>query len=151
MNSAGIYPQPLIRTTFLQCPLVPGYTTARLSSILQFGGTTVLPAQPDNSVVALLENTGDAQATVQFRQTNDDSPLGTGVRSNVGAATVLVPGGRASVTFTPTQPFLEVTCTAGSVAQLRAQLQSQLMWNECAFAKADPLYPKILWQPANLG
>lgn len=143
--NTGEYAQPLVRVTWVECPLVAGFTTARLQAKLQYGGTTPVLAFPDNQVNALLENVGILAGTVQFQQTTNDTV--SGARIPVGSAVVLVPGGRASVQFTQTQQYLEVWCTGGGPTQLRAQLSSMLQWNRLGFDKSDPYYPQYILQP----
>jgi hypothetical protein len=143
-DTSGQYPQPLSRVTWVNCPLVPGFTTARLVASLQNGGTLTVPSLADNNVYCLLENTGGTTCTLQFQQTQNDV---SGPRSNIGAPVALVPLGRAPLTITPTQPYLEITATAGGQTTLRAQLTSQIQWCELGFSKSDPLYPQWIVQP----
>ena len=144
----GQYPSPLVRPTFVTAPVVAGYTTVRLWANLQFSGTGTSPSLNDNLVMATVENVGDADMTMQFRQVGDYSS-GLPFRSNLGTAIALkAGGGRKQVTFTPTQQYLEVWGVSGG-SQLRMQLQSQLQFNELGFARGDTTYPPQLWQPPN--
>ena len=144
---SGEYPQPLLRTTYVQAPMVSGYATVRLcSGINQFINTQGL----DNTTLVLIENTGhstyDTNFTLQIKSTAD--PSSSGARTNVGGAYQVVPGGRKTVTFTPSQEFLEFYCTAGG-GNVRAQISSRISWEEMAFSKTDPFYPPQLWQVVN--
>jgi hypothetical protein len=142
MEQAGIYPSPLQRPTFVQCPLVSGFTTARLYSPYDFSGSTPVPITGDHTCAAILENTGDTQAAVVINQTGTEWYLGT---RTVLAAGTIQPGGRITVAFTPTQPYIEVACTFFGPAEMRMQLTSQMQWSVLGFRKDDVMYPQSLW------
>lgn len=138
----GEYPQPLSRTTWVQVPMVSGYTTSRLS-VTSGRNESLVSGMPDNTVHAVFENTSTTTSfTLQMRQADDRSASGT--RTNVGSALTIVPGGRTTATLTPWQQYLEAQCTDGS-GNLRAQLTSQVKWEQLAFDKSDPFYPPQLW------
>jgi len=166
---SGEYPQPLDCPAFVQQPVVPGYATVRLRAGLQMSGTGTSPVLADNLVLATIENVGSVSVTCQFRQVGDYSsgipaynasstdgiivtPGGgtigqtTPYRSNLSSSLTIVPGGRKTTTFTPTQQYVELWGISGN-SQIRLQLETQLPWTELSFAKNDPTYPPALWQP----
>ncbi len=144
----GIYPQPLVRTTTFNAPLVSGYATLRLHATLQFAGSGTTQALDDNLIQALVENTSDsASARVQFLQTGD---YVSGPREALGSPFTLVPGGRRTVNLTPIQGFIEMWSPAGSgfsPSQIRGQLTTQIPLALMAFAKDDPTYPQYINEP----
>ena len=152
MSYPGEYPQPLVRATNLQCPVVSGYATARLrrqDPIFCSGNVSVNDDAAQAQV--LLENVSRTSFTVQLKMTNQsDSPgndsdsVPTGTRTNVGSAVALVPGGHKTINVAPYQQFLEVYGTAGGPGFLRMQLNSQTRWDEMAFDKIDTTYPAVL-------
>jgi len=146
MDYDGIYPSPLLRPTFVQCPLYysagTSYTTARLYSPYDFAGSSPVLSTTDHNMGAILENTGNVTAAVAINQTGTE--WHTGVRTLLASGT-LHPGGRISVAFTVTQPYLEVACTWGGPTELRAQFISQMQWSVLGFKKTDPMYPQVLW------
>ena len=131
----------MTRTTWVQVPMVSGYTTSRLG-VLSGRQEPLVSGMPDNTVHALFENASSTSFTLQMRQTDDRSVSGT--RINVGDALTIVPGGRTTATLTPWQTYLETQCTGGS-GNLRAQLTSQIKWEQLAFDKTDSFYPPQLW------
>jgi hypothetical protein len=144
----GEYPQPLPRVTNVQCPVIAGYTTARLRAQSSqngdlFGGAS----NEDHTTAITIENAGLSTVTVQLKETDDRSP--SGIRTNLGTAQTVVPTGRQTVTVIPSKKFMEVTSTSGD-GFVRMQLQSKIRWDLLAFAKNDPFYPSVLWQPAGL-
>lgn len=147
MDYEGIYPSPLLRPTFVQCPLVntdgTTYTTARLYSPYDFAGSIPILATGDHNVAAVLENTGLIAAAVAINQTGTE--WYTGARTLLASGT-LQPGGRISVNFTITQPYMEIACTWGGPTELRAQFSSQMQWSVLGFSKTDPMYPQALWK-----
>jgi hypothetical protein len=166
----GQYTQPLNRPAFVQDPVVAGFTTMRLWAGLQMSGTGTSPSLTDNLVLATLENTGDVSVTAQFRQVGDYSSglpaynavltdgiiatPGSGTkaqtapyRSNLGSTHTLVPGGRKTISFTPTQQYVELWGVSGGPSQIKLQLDTQVPWTLLGFAKNDPTYPPALWQP----
>jgi hypothetical protein len=144
LDYSGVYPAPLLRPTYVQCPLVAGYTTARLYSPYDFGGSSPIPPTPDHTVFAVLENTDpNNAAAVAINQTGTEWSLGTRTLSAFGT---IVPGGRISVNWVQTQPYLEIACTWGGPAEIRAQITSQMQWSVLGFRKTDPMYPPQLWE-----
>jgi hypothetical protein len=139
MIYAGEYPQPLVRTTNLKCPVVGGYVTARLQ--LQGTGTTAVSGYADNTVMVVAENTG---SNVQFRlqQTNDYT---SGPWEWLGNAQSLVPQGHLTYTVNPRSKYLEVKGMAGTSAGVNFQLSSRLRWDILGFDKTDPVYPPFLY------
>lgn len=152
MLKAGYYPQPLLRTTSVQVPVVAGYTTARLQAHLQFSGTGsgtyngTLSSLPDNSVLGLFENTGATDVSLQLIQTGDYT---SGPRLQIGAPFSVAAGGRKTVNFTPQMQFVEIWGSSGGPTTIRAQLSSQVEWSILGFAKGDTTYPKTLWEPVS--
>lgn len=150
MINPGEYPQPLVRTTNVQCPVVGGYYTARL----QVQGDLVHSATADglnesgyvdNTTMVVVENTGQNAFTMQLVGTNDYT---SGPRENVGAAKTLVPLGRTTYSVVPRHTYLEVRGLAGT-STLRMQLSSRLKWDELGFDKTDAFYPPFLWNVKN--
>lgn len=137
----GAYPEPLLRTTFVNAPMVSGYTTSRLRvADFAFVGTATNFA--DNACHAIFENTSTGTLFyVQVNETTDDSP--SGVRTQLIAPVVVIPGGRRTVDFYPNQAFIEFKCTSGQ-GYLRLQIASRLKWEEMAFDKLDTLYAQQL-------
>jgi hypothetical protein len=150
MLKAGYYPQPLLRTTTVQAPIVAGYATVRLQAHLQFSGTGAgtytgtLPALVDNSVLGVFENTGATTVAVQLIQTGDYT---SGPRLQIGDAFSLVAGGRHSLSFTPQMQFVELWGSSGGPSTIRAQLSSQVEWSVLGFSRTDTTYPTQLYQP----
>jgi hypothetical protein len=145
----GEYPQPQLRATNYHLPIVAGFVTGRLRGDL----LSVSGYAPQTTVV-LLENTGRTQFTVQMRESPD---YVSGPFSNIGPAVALVPSGQKTVVITPIRDFLEFKGTSGD-GFLKAQLTSQVKWQQMAFDKSDPNYPARLTKkfpdpsppPANL-
>jgi hypothetical protein len=142
-NSA--YIDPFLRKQELHTVMVSGYVTERLST-----SAPLSPSGLDLSVLGIFENTstGNSAAafTLQLKQAADISA--TGPRTNVGNAMTIVPGGRVTQNFTPTQGYLEMWCTSGG-GNLRAQIASKLSWNVMGFSKLDPFYPQYLSNTSN--
>lgn len=144
MDQAGIYPSPLLRPTFVECPVVAGYTTARLYSPYDFKGSSpVAGPLGDHMVAAVVENVGPNPATFVLNQTGTE--WYTGTRTVLFSGTIQ-PGGRQATGFTITQPYLEVACTYGGPSSLRLQISSQMQWSVLGFLKTDPMYPQSLWK-----
>lgn len=150
MINPGEYPQPLVRTTNVQCPVVSGYITARL----QVQGDLVHSATADglsesgyvdNTTMVVVENTGAQSFTMQLLGTNDYT---SGPRENVGAVKTLVPLGRTTYSVVPRHTYLEVRTLSGTSA-LRMQLSSRLRWDQLGFDKTDPFYPPVLVNAKN--
>lgn len=146
----GEYPEALVRTTSVRCPVVGGYITARL----QVQGDLVHSATSDgldesgynpNTTMVVLENTGNSAFKMQLLGTNDYT---LGPRENIGVNQTLVPCGKTSFAATPRHTYLEVFTTEGTSA-LRMQLSSRLRWDELGFDKTDPFYPPFLWNAKN--
>ena len=146
----GEYPDSLVRTTNVRCPVVGGYITARL----QAQGDLVHSATSDglsesgynpNTTMVVIENAGQNAFTMQLLGTNDYT---SGPRENIGAAVTLVPSGKKTYSVVPRHTYLEVQTTAGTSA-LQMQLSSRLRWDELGFDKTDPFYPPFLWNAKN--
>jgi len=135
----GEYPQPLLRTTNVKCPVVAGYVTARLQ-VQGAPGTIAVSGYADNTVMVLAQSAG---SNCQFRlqQTNDYT---SGPWEWLGVAQALVPGGQKTYTVTPRQKYIEVKGLAGTGA-VNFQLSSRLKWDVLGFDKTDPFYPPFLW------
>lgn len=152
----GAYPEPLIRTTFVNAPMVSGYTGSRLRIADYAFGTNVTQLAPttneDNKVRLMIENVAfPAPPTLTFtgttiffkvNQTSDDGPSGT--RTPITAEFSIVPGGRRTVDFFVNKPFIEIACTGGG-GNIRAQVESRLKWEEMAYSKTDPFFAPQLW------
>ena len=139
----GEYTQPIPRVTNLQIPVVASFVTGRLRAQEMvsgaatgyiFGGS----GYADNTTVAIVENVGLTSFTVQLQETTDRTV--SGPRTVIAGPLTVVPDGRKTVTFIPTQQYLEVKSTSGD-GQLRLQLQSKIRWDVLGFAKDDPFYP----------
>jgi hypothetical protein len=139
--NAGEYPQPLVRKTVVQCPVVSGYVAARLYS-QSFVAPTISGA--NTTALAVFENVGNTQFSVLLRETDDRSS--SGVRYNLTSAVSLAPGGQDTKTFVGRRPYLEVYCTGTTTGQLRLQIDSQRTWNQLGFDRTDPYYPARLYQ-----
>lgn len=135
----GEYPQPALRLTTVQVPMVSGYATARLrwqgSPVSGYGNRV------EHTTQVLVENTGLNPFTVQLQETDDRSV--SGARTNLGAATALVASGRHQFSVTPSQAYLEAWCTADGPGELKLQLASQLRWDILGFSDDDPFYPTL--------
>jgi len=146
----GEYPQPLVRPTNVQCPVMGGYITARL----QVQGDLVHSATSDgldesgyvdNTTMVVVENTGRNTFSMRLVGTNDYT---SGPRENVGAVQTLVPSGRVNYSVVPRHTYLEVLGISGTSA-LRMQLSSRLRWDELGFDKRDAYYPPVLVNAKN--
>lgn len=152
MSYPSEYPQPLVRTTNVQCPVVNGYATARLRrQDPLFGSGNVGVNEDAAQAQVTLHNVGSTSVTVQLKQSYVTDPPGTdstgtpsGTRLNVGSAVALVPGGSKTINVTPYQPFLEVYGTSGGPSNVRIQISSRVRWDQMAFDKIDTLYPAEL-------
>lgn len=148
MNTTGEYVQPLSRTSGIQFPVVSGYTTARLRAK---SDPATQAGAVDQTVQVLLENTGTASVTLQLYQANvydATSVSPTRDATTLGAAKVVVPGGRVTYSVVLTKRYLEVKCTAGGPSNVRLQLSSMVEFQQLGFdrIKDDSIYPKELWQ-----
>lgn len=140
----GEYPQPLVRKTLVNVPVVSGYVTSRLRA-----ADAIAPviSGEDTTVMVVFENVGNTNCSVLLRQTNDRSISGT--RIDVISGISLVPGGRRTVTSqAPFQQFLELYCYDGGPSQVRMQIESQRQWEQMGFDKSadSTFYPTSLWQ-----
>lgn len=153
----GAYPEPLVRTTWVQVPMVSGYVGSRLRISDYAYGTTFTSTYGtssnanigDNSVHMMVEN-GATEVTAdgttcyfQMQTTFDDGP--SGVRTPVTAQYGVVQGGRVTVDFYINAPFLEMKCVGGAGA-VRAQLNSRLKWEQMAMDRTDTFGAPVLWQ-----
>jgi len=141
MPYPGEYPNPLPRKTFVNCPVVSGYVTARLQSQAPIPDSISGTAQ---NMLCTFENVGGTAFSVLLRETPDRSISGT--RYNLTSPIFLVPAGQVTQTVLGKQPYLEVYCTGTTTGQLRLQIDSQRRWNELGFGKDDPFYPPQLFQ-----
>jgi hypothetical protein len=145
----GAYVDPLIRTTWVQVPMVSGYVGSRLRVADFAFGTSFSGAQgtniPDNNVRVQVENAANQNAPAigiqqgtniyyKIQTTLDDGPSGT--RSFVTGERGVVPLGRDTVEFYVNQPFLEILCTGGG-GNIRAQVTGRLKWEEMAMDRTD--------------
>ncbi len=139
----GEYPQPLVRKTFVQAPVVSGYVAARLQSQDWFLPTISGGA---NNMLVTYENVGNTYFTVLLRETTDRSI--SGVRTTLpGTEQMLCPGGQVTLSATNKARYLEVYCSGTTTGQLRMQIDSQRQWVEMAFDKTETtFYPTSLWQ-----
>lgn len=152
----GAYPEPLIRTTMVNAPMVSGYVGSRLRIADYAFGTNTTTIAPttnnDNLVKMTIENSAYPPTTnlpfsgtnIYFKvnQTLDDGP--SGIRTAITGEFGIVPGGRQTVNFWVNQPFIEITCTGGK-GNIRAQLDSRLKWEEMAYDKSDIFFAPQLW------
>lgn len=143
MNYPGEYPQPLIRTTNVQCPVVAGYVTARLQ--VQGNPKIALSGFVDNTTMVEVHNTGAANAAFFLLGTDDyiSGPRENLITVNAGTASV-VREGHTTLSIKPRHNYLEVKGFSGTSA-LRMQFSSRLKWDELGFDKTDPFYPPFLW------
>jgi hypothetical protein len=152
----GAYPEPLVRTTFVNAPMVSGYVGSRLRIADYAFGTNITTLAPttnnDNKVHLMIENVANppppglpftgTNIYFQIQQCSDNGPSGT--RTPLTAEYGIVPGGRQTIDFWVNQPFIEVRCTGGG-GNIRAQFDSRLKWEEMAYDKSDPSFAPQLW------
>jgi len=152
----GAYPEPLLRTTFVQAPMVSGYVGSRLRIADYAFGTNLTVAaattNPDNQVHLMIENVAFPPATgltfngttifFKIQQSLDDGSSGT--RTPISAEYSIVPGGRRTIDFFVNAPFVEIKCTGGG-GNIRAQLAARLKFEEMAYDKSDPFFAPQLW------
>ncbi len=152
----GAYPEPLLRTTWVQAPMVSGYVGSRLRNADFAFGTNVTTVAPttnnDNKVMMTIENSAYPPTTgqtfkgtniyFQVQQTLDDGP--SGVRTGISNEYGIVPGGRQTIEFWVNQPFIEIKCTGGG-GNIRAQIDSRLKWEEMAYDKSDTFFAPQLY------
>jgi hypothetical protein len=152
MSYPSEYPQPLVRVTNVQCPVVSGYTTYRLrrEDPLFVSGDVGVYEDAAHAQVTL-HNVGTTSVGVQLKMADTTSPPGTdstgapsGTRDSIGSAITLVPGGSKTLNVTPYEEYLEVWGTSGT-GSIRMQISSRVRWQEMAFDKSDTLQFKTLW------
>jgi len=144
----GEYPQPLVRKTLVQAPVISGYVTVRLQAQDYYPPTISGAA---TNMLVTLENTGVNATTVSLRETNDDSISGT--RFTIMNPVTIVRGGQVTQFVNKGYlPIMELYCTGSDAAtgqtssNIRMQIDSQRRWTEMGFAKDDPFYPPQLFQ-----
>jgi hypothetical protein len=115
--------------------MVQGFTTGRL-----FGKVYQVSGYNPQTTTALLENVGPNAFTVQLVGTNDYI---SGPRFNIGGAIPLVVHGQKFSTFIPYWNYLEFKSVLGT-SNLRAQITSEIEWQEMAFSKTETIYPSTL-------
>lgn len=135
----GEYPEGLLRTTFVQCPVVSGYVTARL----QVEGNPIigLSGFVPNTTLVQVANTGVNTVGLRLQGTNDYT---SGPWEWVGGAMSLVPKGQVTASITPRHAYLELVCQSGT-STASMQLSSRLRWTELGFDRTDPAYPSALY------
>src|SRR5882672_11489924 len=115
----GAYPEPVIRTTWVEVPMVSGFVGSRLRIADYAFGTNTATLAPqtndDNKVHLTIENVAFPAPTgltftgttifFQVNQTSDDGPSGT--RSSLTAQFSITPGGRRTIDFWVNKPFIE--------------------------------------------
>lgn len=152
----GAYPEPLLRTTLVQAPMVSGYVGSRLRIADYAFGTNLTTLAPttndDNKVHLMIENIVNPPATglaftgttifFKVNQTPDDGPSGT--RTPITAEYAIAPGGRRTIDFYVNAPFIEIKCTGGG-GNMKAQLAARLKFEEMAYDKVDPFFAPQLW------
>jgi hypothetical protein len=153
----GAYPNPLVRQTWVQVPMVSGYVGSRLRVADFAFGTSFSGSQgtniPDNTVRLMVENTANPNAPsvgVQqgtnvyylVQQTQDDGPSGT--RTPLTGQRVAVPLGRDICQFSINAPFVEIKCVGGA-GNIRAQLSSLIKFEEMAYDKTDTFFAPQLY------
>lgn len=138
--NAGEYPQPLVRKTFVQCPVVSGYVASRLYA-QDFLLSSV--SGPDTRMLVTFENVGNTQFSVVLRETDDRSV--SGIRYTLASSTV-VPGGRDTQLVNGRMRYLEVFCSGTTTGNLRMQIDAQRTWNQLGFSRDDSYYPTSLYQ-----
>lgn len=136
----GEYPQPLVRKTLVQCPVVSGYVTSRLASHQTY---PLVGSGADTSMLVTFENVGNTQISVVLQETDDRTVSGTRYAL---ANAYLAPGGRDTQLVQGHLRYLEVYCSGTTTGELRMQIDSQRQWNQLAFSRDDPYYPPSLYQ-----
>lgn len=153
----GAYVEPLVRTTWVQVPMVSGYVGSRLRiADYAFGtnaGTLTPSTNNANKCHLVIENTANvpSNTTLPFTGTNiyfiinqlsDNGPSGT--RTRITPEYGIVPCGRQVLDFWVNQPMIEIKCTGGK-GNIRAQLDSTLKWEEMAYDKTDTFFAPQLY------
>ena len=142
----GAYVEPLMRTTWVQVPMVSGYVGSRLRvADYSFGTTTGTNGSTyeDNKVRLMIHNSSSG-TNIYFRvnQTTDSSSSGT--RTAITPDYLLNPYGYRTVDFTVTQPIIEIKCTGGQ-GMIRAQVESRLKWEQMSMGRTDTFGAPQLW------
>lgn len=141
----GEYAQPQTRHQEIRVPVVPGFTTARLSAIPPIyvdNPGTVLSVY---STLVSLQNTGDLSVTVQLKQTDN---MASGARSNIGPAVALVPLGSKEFTIYPDNKYLELWGAGTNESTVRMSIDSRIRWSVLGFAKSDTRFPQDIVEAA---
>jgi hypothetical protein len=143
MNYPGEYPQPLIRTTNVQCPVVAGYVTARLQ--VQGNPKIATSGFVDNTTLVEVHNTGQQTAAFFLLGTDDyvSGPRENLITVNAGTASV-VRDGHTTLSIRPRHNYLEVKGFSGTSA-MRMQFSSRLKWDVLGFDRTDAFYPPGLY------
>jgi hypothetical protein len=158
MQYPGEYPQPLTRTTNVQCPVVASYITARLQvqgergivTVAAYGTSTgTLSGFSENLTMVSVHNTGPQDAGFFLLGTDDyvSGPRENLVTVNAGTVNVVRDGHRTLVVY-PRHTYMEVKGFTGT-STLRMQLSSRLRWDQLGFDKTDPYYPPFLYNAKN--
>jgi hypothetical protein len=140
----GAYVEPLVRTTWVQVPMVSGYVGSRLRvADYSFGTNFTGASLEDNKVHLTIENVSDGTFVYfQVQQTNDDGPSGT--RATITPQYAICPNGKRVVDFFPNAQFIEIKCVGGA-GEIRAQVDSRLKWEQMAMDRRDPFGCPQLW------
>lgn len=158
MHYPGEYPQPLARTTNVQCPVMAGYITARLQVQGERGivyvashgtSTGTLSGFSENLTMVNVHNTGPQDASFFLLGTDDyvSGPRENLIAVNAGTVNV-VREGRQTLALYPRHTYMEVKGFTGT-STLRMQLTSRLRWDVLGFDKTDPYYPPVLFTAKN--
>ena len=132
MTYPGHYLHPIARTVSLHAPMVSGYVGARLYAQGKWPSPD-LPIE-DNATQFILENTGTGNFTLQMNQF--DAPASG--RTVLGIPVTLVPGGRRTLTYNPSGPYIEFKAVDASAgAFLKAQVMSKLRWDRLCFTEDE--------------
>lgn len=140
----GAYVEPLIRTTWVMCPMVSGYVGSRLRVADYSFGTNYAGIDLEDSKVHLtIENVSNGTTVYfQVQQTPDDGPSGT--RSSITPQYAIAPLGKRVVDFYINAPFIEIKCVGGG-GNIRAQVDSRLKWEQMAMDRRDTFGDPNLW------
>lgn len=146
-NVSGEYSDGLSRQTIVQTNVYAAKTTARLKSEFPISSTA---SDPNNLTRVAIESDADVNntdVTIQLVETDDIAAAG--VRTNLGAAQTIKPGGRVSLSVYPTKRYIEVQSTAGT-GFIRITLDSLIRWEKMSFSKTETIYPQKILQPQTL-
>ena len=140
----GAYCEPLIRTTWIQVPMVSGYVGSRLRVADYAFGTSFNGATlEDNKVHLMIENVSTGtQVYFQVNETLDTAA--TSVRSSVTPQYEICPLGKRVVDFFVNEPIIEIKCVGGA-GNIRAQMDSRLKWEHMAMSRTDTFGAPQLW------